>query len=58
MLRKGRLGRTCKRCGKTFIPVGKIQYICKKCNMRDSKAFWDRLIKLQKQTKYHDNHNY
>jgi hypothetical protein len=31
-IRKGRLGKICIRCNKTFIPTGKTNKVCEKCH--------------------------
>ena len=45
MIRKGRLGRICIKCNKTFIPTGKTQKTCEDCKPETN---WTKFLKLQR----------
>ena len=51
-LRKGKLFRKCQRCEEMFLPTGRCNYICKKCNKNNKDKGWlDEIIKMQNKPK-------
>ena len=42
VIRKGRLGRVCRKCEEVYIPTGKAQKLCPKClsKRQPTIAYW------------------
>ena len=46
-----RFSRPCKKCGEMFIPTGRYNFICPKCNPKYNNTFWHRMQRLSRRKK-------